>query len=85
MESFSRWFQQVSDEGDVLYVFPKDYRSKLAAKSFKMKIEPFVDKAKVLSTFVPCRFTFSVRDMHIMAVFPNDDPNLILIIFSVGN
>ncbi|XP_012072960.1 uncharacterized protein At5g03900, chloroplastic isoform X2 [Jatropha curcas] len=39
-------FLEVSDEGDVLYVFPKDYRSKLAAKSFRMKVEPLVDKAK---------------------------------------
>ncbi|KAJ3675105.1 hypothetical protein LUZ60_004147 [Juncus effusus] len=39
-------FLEVSDEGDVLYTFPKDYRAKLAAKSFRMKIEPFVDKAK---------------------------------------
>lgn len=52
MQSFSRWSQQVSDEGDVLYVFPKDYRSKLAAKSFRMKIEPLVDKTKVLDSSV---------------------------------
>lgn len=45
-------FLEVSDEGDVLYVFPKDYRSKLAAKSFKMKIEPFVDKAKSVTEYV---------------------------------
>lgn len=45
-------FLEVSDEGDVLYVFPKDYRSKLAAKSFKMKIEPFVDKAKSATEYV---------------------------------
>lgn len=44
---FSRWLQQVSDEGDVLYVFPKDYRAKLAAKSFRIKFEPWLDKAKV--------------------------------------
>lgn len=37
----------MSDEGDVLYVFPKDYRAKLAAKSFRLKIEPLFDKAKV--------------------------------------
>lgn len=49
MQLFSRWFKQVSDEGDVLYVFPKDYRSKLAAKSFMLRVEPFIDKAKVLS------------------------------------
>lgn len=40
---------QVSDEGDVLYVFPKDYRGKLSAKSFKLKVEPFLDKAKVFN------------------------------------
>ena len=51
----SRWFEQVSDEGDVLYVFPKDYRSKLATKSFRIKLEPFVEKAKVLiSHYVSC-------------------------------
>jgi hypothetical protein len=31
----------------VLYVFPKDYRAKLAGKSFRMRVEPLVDKAKV--------------------------------------
>lgn len=40
-------FLEVSDEGDVLYVFPKDYRSKLAAKSFRIRIEPLVEKAKL--------------------------------------
>ena len=39
---------QVSEEGDVLYVFPKNYRSKLGAKSFRIKAEPFIEKAKVL-------------------------------------
>ncbi|KNA17015.1 hypothetical protein SOVF_083950 [Spinacia oleracea] len=39
-------FLEVSDEGDVLYVFPKDYRSRLVGKSFRMKIEPWADKAK---------------------------------------
>ncbi|KAL1201509.1 hypothetical protein V5N11_002709 [Cardamine amara subsp. amara] len=39
-------FLEVSDEGDVLYVFPKDYRTKLAAKSLRIKIEPFLEKAK---------------------------------------
>nr|XP_043609838.1 uncharacterized protein At5g03900, chloroplastic-like [Erigeron canadensis] len=39
-------FLEVSDEGDVLYVFPKDYRSKLAAKSFRIKAEPVIEKAK---------------------------------------
>ncbi|WCJ20542.1 Iron-sulfur cluster biosynthesis family protein [Euphorbia peplus] len=45
-------FLEVSDEGDVLYVFPKDYRSKLAGKSFRMKIEPLVDKAKSAAEYV---------------------------------
>lgn len=43
---------QVSEEGDVLYVFPKDYRSKLGAKSFRIKAEPFIEKAKVLKIVV---------------------------------
>ena len=47
---FSRWPQQVSDEGDVLYVFPKDYRAKLLGKLFRMKIEPVLEKAKVVSS-----------------------------------
>ncbi|GLT89994.1 hypothetical protein SLE2022_079480 [Rubroshorea leprosula] len=39
-------FLEVSDEGDVLYVFPKDYRAKLASKSFRIKVEPLVEKTK---------------------------------------
>lgn len=39
-------FLEVSDEGDVLYVFPKDYRSKLASKSLRIKTEPYLEKAK---------------------------------------
>ncbi|KAI0496860.1 hypothetical protein KFK09_023184 [Dendrobium nobile] len=45
-------FLEVSDEGDVLYVFPKDYRSKLAAKSFRLKVEPLLDKLKGASEYV---------------------------------
>lgn len=45
-------FLEVSDEGDVLYVFPKDYRTKLAARSFRMKIEPVLDKVKVASEYL---------------------------------
>uniref|UniRef100_A0A5B7AIF2 Iron-sulfur cluster biosynthesis family protein n=1 Tax=Davidia involucrata TaxID=16924 RepID=A0A5B7AIF2_DAVIN len=45
-------FLEVSDEGDVLYAFPKDYRSKLAAKSFRIKIEPLVEKAKSAAEYV---------------------------------
>lgn len=69
---FSRWFEQVSDEGDVLYVFPKDYRSKLAAKSFRIKLEPFVEKAKVLiSHYVSCgnskcKFIKVMSDQNVM-------------------
>jgi hypothetical protein len=37
----------VSDEGDVLYVLPKDYRSNLSAKSLRLKLEPVLDKVKV--------------------------------------
>lgn len=46
------WSLQVSGEGDVLYVFPKDYRSRLGAKSFRIKAEPFFEKAKVLSSLL---------------------------------
>lgn len=45
-------FLEVSDEGDVLYVFPKDYRSKLAAKSFRLKIEPLLEKSKSAAEYV---------------------------------
>ncbi|KAK6147202.1 hypothetical protein DH2020_018114 [Rehmannia glutinosa] len=45
-------FLEVSDEGDVLYVFPKDYRSKLAAKSFGMKIEPLLEKGKMAAEYL---------------------------------
>nr|GLL17946.1 uncharacterized protein At5g03900, chloroplastic [Ipomoea trifida] len=45
-------FLEVSDEGDVLYVFPKSYRTNLSAKSFKMKIEPLLEKAKMASEYV---------------------------------
>ena len=39
--------QQVSDEGDVLYVLPKDYRANLTSKSLRMKYEPLLEKLKV--------------------------------------
>ncbi|KAA8518575.1 hypothetical protein F0562_016049 [Nyssa sinensis] len=45
-------FLEVSDEGDVLYVFPKDYRSKLTAKSFRIKIEPLVEKTKSAAEYL---------------------------------
>ncbi|KAB2615593.1 hypothetical protein D8674_022181 [Pyrus ussuriensis x Pyrus communis] len=42
-------FLEVSDEGDVLYVFPKDYRAKLLGKSLRMRVEPVLEKAKVVT------------------------------------
>ncbi|XP_010683731.2 uncharacterized protein At5g03900, chloroplastic [Beta vulgaris subsp. vulgaris] len=45
-------FLEVSDEGDVLYVFPKDYRSRLVGKSFRMKIEPWAEKAKSAAEYL---------------------------------
>ncbi|KAL1813308.1 hypothetical protein ACET3Z_023373 [Daucus carota] len=39
-------YLDVSDEGDVLYVFPEDYRLKLAAKSVRIRYEPLVEKTK---------------------------------------
>ncbi|KAF7825703.1 Iron-sulfur cluster biosynthesis family protein [Senna tora] len=45
-------FLEVSEEGDILYVFPKDYRSKLAAKSFRIKAEPLLDKAKAAGEYL---------------------------------
>jgi hypothetical protein len=50
---------QVSEEGDILYVFPKDYRSKLGAKSFRIKAEPFIEKAKVFRIVVDDIFCYS--------------------------
>eukprot|EP00252_Welwitschia_mirabilis_P008304 TRINITY_DN2007_c0_g1_i1.p1 TRINITY_DN2007_c0_g1~~TRINITY_DN2007_c0_g1_i1.p1 ORF type:complete len:522 (-),score=95.22 TRINITY_DN2007_c0_g1_i1:346-1911(-) len=45
-------FLEVSDEGDVLYAFPKDYKAKLAAKSLKMKFEPLFDKSKAVAEYL---------------------------------
>ncbi|KAI3984615.1 hypothetical protein MKX01_003978 [Papaver californicum] len=50
-------FLEVSDEGDVLYVFPRDYRTKLVAKSFRLKIEPWLEKGKSAAEYV-VRVTF---------------------------
>ncbi|XP_071720722.1 uncharacterized protein At5g03900, chloroplastic-like [Rutidosis leptorrhynchoides] len=50
-------FLEVSNEGDVLYVYPKDYRSKLAAKSLRIRTEPYIDKAKSGAEFL-IRVTF---------------------------
>ncbi|XP_052143102.1 uncharacterized protein At5g03900, chloroplastic [Oryza glaberrima] len=45
-------FLEVSEEGEVLYVFPKDYRAKLAGKSFRMKVEPLIDKTKEVGAYL---------------------------------
>uniref|UniRef100_A0A453NXK6 Iron-sulfur cluster biosynthesis family protein n=4 Tax=Triticinae TaxID=1648030 RepID=A0A453NXK6_AEGTS len=45
-------FLEVSGEGEVLYVFPEDYRAKLAGKSFRMRVEPLVDKAKEAGAYL---------------------------------
>ncbi|KAH6802758.1 Iron-sulfur cluster biosynthesis family protein [Perilla frutescens var. frutescens] len=50
-------FLEVSDEGDVLYVFPKDYRTKLTAKSLKIKFEPLIEKGKMTAEYL-VRVTF---------------------------
>ncbi|KAI3811631.1 hypothetical protein L1987_21357 [Smallanthus sonchifolius] len=50
-------FLEVSDEGDVLYVFPKDYRSNLGAKSLRIKTEPYLEKAKSAAEYL-IRVTF---------------------------
>ncbi|KAK1389652.1 Iron-sulfur cluster biosynthesis family protein [Heracleum sosnowskyi] len=50
-------YLDVSDEGDVLYVFPEDYRSKLTAKSIRIRYEPLVEKTKSVADRV-VRFAF---------------------------
>lgn len=45
-------FLEVSEEGDVLYVFPRDYRAKLAAKSFRMRFEPVLEKSKAVAEYL---------------------------------
>ncbi|KAH9315523.1 hypothetical protein KI387_024150, partial [Taxus chinensis] len=45
-------FLEVSDEGDVLYVFPSDYQVKLAAKSLRLRFKPVVDKLKAVAEYL---------------------------------
>ncbi|KAE8718962.1 hypothetical protein F3Y22_tig00109983pilonHSYRG00012 [Hibiscus syriacus] len=52
LASDTNGFLEVSDEGDVLYVFPKDYRAKLAGKSFRIKFEPWVDNSKAALEYI---------------------------------
>ncbi|KAJ0792055.1 hypothetical protein HanOQP8_Chr01g0013021 [Helianthus annuus] len=53
----SNGFLEVSDEGDILYVFPEDYRSKLASKSLWIKTEPYLEKVKLGAEYL-IRVTF---------------------------
>ncbi|PRQ43942.1 hypothetical protein RchiOBHm_Chr3g0473761 [Rosa chinensis] len=46
LASDTQGFLEVSDEGDVLYVFPRDYRAKLVGRSFIMRVEPQLEMAK---------------------------------------
>ncbi|KAI3682415.1 hypothetical protein L1987_82385 [Smallanthus sonchifolius] len=50
-------FLEVSDEGDILYVFPEDYRSKLVSKSLWIRTEPYLEKAKSGAAYL-VRVTF---------------------------
>ncbi|XP_074330426.1 uncharacterized protein At5g03900, chloroplastic-like [Apium graveolens] len=50
-------YLDVSDEGDVLYIFPEDYRSKLTSKSIWIRYEPLVQKTKSVADRV-VRFAF---------------------------
>ncbi|GAU13042.1 hypothetical protein TSUD_173420 [Trifolium subterraneum] len=52
MDAVDGFGGRVSEEGDILYVFPKDYRSKLGAKSFRIKAEPYFEKAKNAGEYV---------------------------------
>jgi hypothetical protein len=45
-------YLEVSDEGDVLYAFPKDYRANLATKSFRMKVEPALNKIQAAGAYL---------------------------------
>ncbi|BFI04166.1 hypothetical protein MPTK1_1g10790 [Marchantia polymorpha subsp. ruderalis] len=45
-------FLEVSDEGDVLYVFPKDYRTRLASKSLRLKVEPVLNKIQAAGGYL---------------------------------
>ncbi|KAI7747527.1 hypothetical protein M8C21_016729 [Ambrosia artemisiifolia] len=50
-------FLEVSDEGDILYMFREDYRSKLASKSLWIKTEPLLEKLKSSAEYL-VRVTF---------------------------
>ncbi|KAL3701652.1 hypothetical protein R1sor_019674 [Riccia sorocarpa] len=45
-------YLEVSDEGDVLYVFPKDYRSRLTSKSLRLKAEPVLNKLQAAGSYL---------------------------------
>jgi hypothetical protein len=45
-------FLEVSDEGDVLFCLPRDYRSVLAQKSFRLRAEPYLKKAEEVGSYL---------------------------------
>ncbi|KAK9921263.1 hypothetical protein M0R45_029782 [Rubus argutus] len=52
LASDTEGFLEVSNEGHVIYVFPKDYRAKLLGKSFVMRVEPLLEKAKAVAEYL---------------------------------
>ncbi|XP_050379543.1 LOW QUALITY PROTEIN: uncharacterized protein LOC126796869 [Argentina anserina] len=46
LASDAHGFLEASDEGNVLYVFPEDYRARLVANSFILRVEPLLQMAK---------------------------------------
>lgn len=42
----------VSENGDVLYVFPRDARGKLSRKSFAIRVEPAIDRVKSIMLYL---------------------------------
>ncbi|KAL6145578.1 hypothetical protein ACLB2K_056264 [Fragaria x ananassa] len=59
LASDTHGFLEVSDEGDVLYVFSKDYREKLVGKSFIMRVEPLLEKAKAKAEYLAKSFNWN--------------------------
>ena len=48
---------QVSEEGDIVYVFPRDFRSTLAARSLALRLQPLLAKAAAAGDYL-LRVTF---------------------------
>lgn len=45
-------YLEVSNEGDVLFCLPRDYRNVLLQKSFKLRAEPFLKKAEEVGSYL---------------------------------